>query len=159
MTPVMNKRYWYLLMIFTSMVGNKVIITETTTTLMINFSQLWTFPGVITPSEWQRVMTWKCFPHYWSFMRGVHRHSDADLAHTSLHDDVIEWKHFPRYWPPANSPHKGQWRGALMSSRTNDWVNTRDAGDLRRHRAHYGVTVMVKGSLFYLGPTKPSTTA
>ena len=41
-----------------------------------------------------------------------------------IHDDVIEWKHFPRYWPfvrgihrsPVNSPHKGQWRGALMLS-------------------------------------------
>ena len=40
------------------------------------------------------------------------------------HDDVIKWKHFPRYWPfvrgihwsPVNSPHKGQWRGALMFS-------------------------------------------
>ena len=43
---------------------------------------------------------------------------------TEPHDDVIEWKHFPRYWPfvrgihrsPVNSPHKGQWRGALMFS-------------------------------------------
>ena len=41
-----------------------------------------------------------------------------------LHDDVIKWKHFPRYWPfvqgihrsPVNSPHKSQWRGALMFS-------------------------------------------
>ena len=40
------------------------------------------------------------------------------------HDDVIKWKHFPRYWPfvrgihrtPVNSPHKDQWRGALMFS-------------------------------------------
>ena len=40
------------------------------------------------------------------------------------HDDVIKWKHFSRYWPfvrgihrsPVNSPHKGQWRGALMFS-------------------------------------------
>ena len=40
------------------------------------------------------------------------------------HDDVINWKHFPRYWPfvrgihlsPVNSPHKGQWHGALMFS-------------------------------------------
>ena len=38
------------------------------------------------------------------------------------HDDVIKWKHFSRYWPfvrgihrsPVNSPHKVQWRGALM---------------------------------------------
>ena len=65
----------------------------------------------------------------------------------SKHDDVIKWKHFPRYWPfvreihrsPVNSPHKGQWRGALMFSLIyawiNDWVNNREAGDLRRYRA------------------------
>ena len=34
-------------------------------------------------------MKWKNFPHYWPFVRGIHR------------------------WP-VNSPHKGQWRGALM---------------------------------------------
>ena len=43
-------------------------------------------------------------------------------------------------------PHKGQWRGALMFSlicaRINDWVNNREAGDLRRRRVHYDVTVM-----------------
>ena len=47
---------------------------------------------------------------------------------------------------PVNSPHKGQWRGALMFSlicaRINDWVNNREAGDLRRHRGHYDVNVM-----------------
>ena len=70
------------------------------------------------------------------------------------HDDVIKWKHFPRNWPfvrwihrsPMNVPHKGQWRGALMFSSicawTNGWANNRDAGDLRRHCAHYDVTVM-----------------
>ena len=49
---------------------------------------------------------------------------------------------------PVNSPHKGQWRGALMFSlicvRINDWVNNCYAGDLRRHRGHYDVIVMVK---------------
>ena len=46
----------------------------------------------------------------------------------------------------VNSPHKGKWRGALMFSLIcpwmNDWVNNREAGDLRRHRTHYDVTVM-----------------
>ena len=75
----------------------------------------------------------------------------------TLHDDVIKWKHFPRYWPfvrgihrsPVNSPHKCQWRGALMSSlicvwinMINCWVNNREAGDLRRYRAHHEVIVM-----------------
>ena len=72
----------------------------------------------------------------------------------SSHVDVIKWKHFPRYWPfvrgihrsPVNSPHKGQWHGALMFSLIfvwiNDWVNNREAGDLRRYHTHYDVTVM-----------------
>ena len=72
-----------------------------------------------------------------------------------MHDDVIKWKHFPRDWPfvrgihrsPVNSPHKGQWRGALMCSLIcvwiNGWINNREAGDFRRHPAHYDVTVMV----------------
>ena len=45
-----------------------------------------------------------------------------------------------------NSPVTGQWHGALMFSLicgwTNGWVNNRDAGDLRRYRAHYSATVM-----------------
>ena len=48
--------------------------------------------------------------------------------------------------PGGFHTHKGQWRGALMFSlictRINGWVNNGDAGDLRRHRAHYDVTVM-----------------
>ena len=70
------------------------------------------------------------------------------------HDDVIKWKHFPHYWPfvwgihrsPVNSPHKGQWHGALMFSLIcvwiNGWVNNHEVGDLRPHRAHHDVTVM-----------------
>ena len=72
------------------------------------------------------------------------------------HDDVIKWKHFPRYWAfvrgnhrsPMNSPNKGHCRGALMFSLIcawiNGWVNNREVGDLRRHRAHCDITVMVK---------------
>ena len=49
---------------------------------------------------------------------------------------------------PVNSPHKGQWRGALMFSLIcvwiNGWVNSREAGDLRRHRGHYDVNVMTE---------------
>ena len=49
--------------------------------------------------------------------------------------------------PRVNSPHKGQWRGALMLSlicaRINGWVDNGEAGDLIRHRAHYDVTVMI----------------
>ena len=72
----------------------------------------------------------------------------------ACHDDVIKWKHFPRNWPfvreihrsPVNFQHKGQWRGALMFSLIyawiNDWVNNREAGDLRRQHGYYDVIVM-----------------
>ena len=69
------------------------------------------------------------------------------------HDDVIKGKHFPRYWPfvwgihrwPVNSPHKDQWRAPLTFSLIwiNGWVNNCEAGDLRRHQAHYDIIVMV----------------
>ena len=87
------------------------------------------------------VIQWRCLYFGWQFTR--------------IHDDVIKWKHFPRNWPfvreihrsPVNYPHKGQWRAALMFYLIcvwiNDWVNNREAGDLRRYRAHSDVIVMV----------------
>ena len=83
------------------------------------------------------------------------RHNVWPEAVRRMHDDVIKWKHFPRYWPfvrgihrlLVNSPQKGEWCGALMFSLIcvwiNGWVNNREAGDLRRDRAHYEVIVMV----------------
>ena len=81
-------------------------------------------------------------------------HGMLNTVVTSTDDDVIKCKHFPRYRPfvrgihrsPGNSPRKDQWRGALMFSLIcvliNDWVNTGEAGDLGRYRAHYDVTVI-----------------
>ena len=71
-----------------------------------------------------------------------------NLLASAPHDYIMKWKHFPRYWPfvqgihrsQVNSPHKGQWHGAFMFSLIcvwiNGWVNNREAGDLRRFRAH-----------------------
>ena len=82
----------------------------------------------------------------------------------SLNDDVIKWRHFSRYWPfmrgihrsPVNSPHKSQWRGALMFSlictRINGWANNGEAGDLRRYRAHCDVIVMNINHNIYSSP-------
>ena len=66
---------------------------------------------------------------------------------------ITWWRHQMEFffallpiWSPVNSPRKGQWRGALMFSLIcvwiNGWVNNREAGDLRRYRAHYDVTLM-----------------
>ena len=84
------------------------------------------------------------------------------------HDDGIKWKHFPRDWPfvrgihrsPVNSPHKDQWRGALMFSLIcaciNGRENNREAGDLGRHRVHHDVTVMSLRSTLSTSATSTS---
>ena len=59
---------------------------------------------------------------------GVAFHKVSEFI-SAYHDDVIKWKHFCRYWPfvqgihrsPVNSPHKGQWCGALMFSLICTW--------------------------------------
>ena len=83
-----------------------------------------------------------------------HKYVYFVVLHTNSHDDAIKWKNFPRYWPfvrgihrsPLNSPHKGQWRGVLMFPLIcpwiDGWANNHEAGDLRRHRAHYDVIGM-----------------
>ena len=80
--------------------------------------------------------------------------NNKNMKIPARHDDVIKCKHFPCYWPlvwgihgpPVDSPHQGQWRGALMLSLISPWiygwVKNREAGVFRRRRAHYDVTVM-----------------
>ena len=95
------------------------------------------------------------FPDYKFYSSGVIiEWNIRTIAQGEIHDDVIKAKHFPRNWPfvreihrsPVNFPHKGQWRGALMFSLIyawiNDWVNNREAGDLRHQHDHYDVIVM-----------------
>ena len=74
----------------------------------------------VMPSSWWHHQM-KIFPRYGLCVKGIHR-------------------------SPVNSLHKGQWRGALMFSLIcawiNGWVNNREAGDLRRHRARNDVIAM-----------------
>ena len=83
--------------------------------------------------------------HLYSILESECLKLSLDIAKTA-HYDVIKRKHFPRYTPfgrgthrsPVDSPHKRQWRRALMFSLTcvltNAWANNREAGDLTRHR-------------------------
>ena len=62
------------------------------------------------------------FSGLWAFLRGIHR-------------------------SPVNCPHKYPQCGFFkFCDWTNDWANNRDAVDLRRHHAHYDVTVMFNGN-------------
>ena len=57
-------------------------------------------------------------------------------------------KHFPRYWPFVWRVHRSPasnadlWCFLWSAPWINGWLNNREAGDLRRHRAHYDVIVM-----------------
>ena len=97
-------------------------------------------------SHLKTLLRWRCSSTMGAYRRwsprlewpGKIRGSERQVP-VSLHDDVIKWKHFPCYWPfvrrihrsPVNSPHKGQWRGALKFSLIwawlNGWVNNREA--------------------------------
>ena len=77
--------------------------------------------------------------------------SQFPIDYSAHHDDVIKWKHFHVAGPfcgefTGPGIHKGQWRGALMFPLIcvwiNGWVNNREAGDLKRHRGHYDVSVL-----------------
>ena len=97
------------------------------------------------------------FPiYYWNKYRITDAIGNEPLTCCAQHDDVIKWNHCRVSGPlcgnsPATFPHKGQWQRVLMFSVicawTNGWVNNRDASDLRRHRAHYGVIVIIKFQL------------
>ena len=64
------------------------------------------------------------------------------------HDDVIKWKHLCGISSVTGElPSQSQGLRALMFSlicaeKKNGWINNREAGDLRRHRAHYDTIVM-----------------
>ena len=89
-----------------------------------------------------------------SIMQNCQNYHDSEKP--DFHDDVIKWKHFSALLAicAGNSPVPGEFptqrpvtvRAALVFSlicaRINGWVNHGEAGDLRRNRAHYDVTVM-----------------
>ena len=73
-----------------------------------------------------------------------------------IHDDVTNENIFRvtgllcgeftghRWIPRTKASHAELWCFLLISAWINGWVNNREAGDLRRHRAHYDGIVMWK---------------
>ena len=120
---------------------------------MIIMASIFTAPRLFVQSLFKFSTKKQGLPIHKISIRKKYPFRDLLMDWLKIHDDVIKWKHFPRYWPfvrgidrsPMTSPHKGQWSGCLMFSLIyawiNSWVNNREAGDLRRYRAHYDVTV------------------
>ena len=95
--------------------------------------------------------------HDKSAVRREPRHQFLGCIEVSpvIHDDVTKWKNFPRYWPLCGEFTGNRWIPLAKASdaelwcllwspsRINNWVNNREAGYLRRHRAHYDVIVVI----------------
>ena len=117
----------------------------------------------VTRPQWVNLLLYRRYsqPIYLVHVANVFDFSDDQIY--SQHDSPLPttytwWRHQMETFSalltlcagnspvPVNSPHKGQWRGALMFSFIcvwiNDWVNNREASDLRRHISHYDVTVL-----------------
>ena len=84
---------------------------------------------------------------------------DSNNPIALMHDDIIKWKHFPRYWPICGLT--SQWPMTqsfdilldLYLKKNNGWANNWDTGDLRRHCAHYDITVIIDGYFNGIGAT------
>ena len=90
----------------------------------------------------QVVQPWS-YPTMWSLCLSLRR----CIMMTSSNGNIFRVTVRGIHRPPVNSPHKGQWRGALMFSLIcvwiNGWVNNGETGDLTRYLAHYDVRVMI----------------
>ena len=122
------------------------------------FLKVWFSNSLYSIVAWAptaKLLSGEC--HWTSLMKSQHgQHCCQTITWAKL--TQTWWRHQMETFPallticagnspvPVNSPHKGQWRGALMftliCARINGWVNNREAGDLRRYRAHYDVIVM-----------------
>ena len=121
------------------------------------------FPCYIIPSSMHSFTPWNYLVSIfnWSDRQSSTLHW-CNLAPLSIgmktRNSISWWRHQMETFSAllaicaGNSPHKGQWSGALMFSlicvRINDWVNNGEAGDLIRHRAHYDVIVMCANRLW-----------
>ena len=121
------------------------------------FRYCWPFGGnswvnTASPIKVLMVSLRSILESYWVNSRGDLRSHDGYL--TPLHMVTIAWwRHQIETFPAllalcaGNSPVTGALMFYLIYAWINGWVNHREAGDLRRHHAHYYVTVMIPGCL------------
>ena len=124
--------------------------------MFVPWVRIGNIPALVQITAWYRPGTSHYLNQWWLVYWRIY---------ASLCFNVLTIRHWPRHtwWrnqmetfvtllafvngilgSPMDSHHKGQWRGALIFSLIcawiNGWVSNRDDGDLKRHRARYGVT-------------------
>ena len=103
--------------------------------------------------------THHCYYHHYQYNHmGLERpHMYTKSIDTHWHDDIIKWKPFPRYFPSCGKFAGHQWKSLTKASDAELWCflwSAPDAGDLRRHRAQYDVTLMEQLLIFIFWHTK-----
>ena len=83
----------------------------------------------------------------WRLKSPASRLFTQPFIQAQIKENIKAPRHLPLCRSLVNSPHKGQWRRALMFSLIcawiNGWINNREAGDLRCQHAHCDVTLMI----------------
>ena len=124
----------------------------------------WFYSNGVCRLEWTQfnsLVSMKCGSNFKRkhFSKSLHRIVSCEIAPRRMlqdftnkigsgnglgHDDVIKWKHFPRHWPFVRGIHRSpiSLMFSLICAWMNGWLNNREACVMRRHRAHYDVTVM-----------------
>ena len=102
--------------------------------------------------QFQAILMYATEKHHNKFRKSfakMHRWLLVPLKWCWKHDAAIKWKHFPLYWPfvrgihrpPVDSPHKGQWRGALVfpltCTRKIGWLNNTPSRSLWHAHVFY----------------------
>ena len=117
-------------------------------------------------SQWQRSFQWQLWCHWLKLLRRrriaifiqgpVMRVECEEWTSWKRHDDVIKWKHFRVNGPLCREFTGHRWVPLTKASDAELWcflwyvpwinglVNNREAGNLRAHRAHYDVIVMLR---------------
>ena len=100
---------------------------------------------------------------WWSRIRRSNPYNSCSLCHlfpdnlhmmTSLNGNIFRvagplcGEFTGHLWPPRTKASDAElWCFLWSAPWINSWVNNREAGDLRRHCAHYDIIVMTKGKL------------
>ena len=131
---------------------------------IINSDCFWLYVSPHANICWFRKLVW--FPD-WYCMQWWHRpghinahlNTDAEIALNNRFYMLAWWRHQMetfssllaicgreftghRWIPRTKASDAGLWFFSLICPWINGWVNNREAGDLRRHCAHYDTTVM-----------------
>ena len=101
---------------------------------------------------------WTYQPGHGSFISNeiiIVSHEERSHLRLQYHDDAIRWKHFPRYWhfvrgisdrwiSLTKAGDEELWCFLWSAPWMNGWVNNSEADDLRSHRVHCNVNVMIE---------------